>query len=169
MKSLRGRGPSIQKMTLRHLEDVLKIERQLFSDPWSRNSFRFEILANNYSLPLVLLLDNKIIGYTIIWMIFQEFHIANFAIHPDYQHQGFGTYLLNEVLEKAVGVEYALLEVREKNLTAIHLYEKFGFKKVAIRDHYYSNGDNAIIMRRWLNPQQATPHADPVSKQKPKI
>lgn len=170
MKSMPDKQLRIRKMTLKHLDEVLKIERQLFVDAWSRNSFRFEILANNYSLPLVMLLDDKIIGYTIVWIIFQEFHIANFAIHPDYQHRGFGTYLLNEILKKAVGLEYAMLEVREHNLPAIHLYEKFGFKKISIRDHYYGNGDNAVIMKKVLSgSQKPSPNEDQFPTHKTKI
>jgi ribosomal-protein-alanine N-acetyltransferase len=152
MNRLRGVKPKIQKMTLAHLDDVIQIENQLFTDPWSQRGFQFEILANQYSLPLVLLLDKKVVGYTIVWIIFGEFHIANIAIHPDYQRKGFGSYLLNQVLKKAVGLKYAILEVRENNLSAIRLYEKFGFEKISVRPHYYSNGDDAIIMRKWFDP-----------------
>ena len=38
------------------------------------------------------------------------------------------------------------LEVRETNLGARRFYERQGFKSVAIRKNYYSNGDNAILM-----------------------
>ena len=152
MSLLREHKPQIQKMTLAHLNDVLEIEKQLFTDPWSRRSFQFEILAKQYSLPLVLLLDKKIVGYSVVWIIFGEFHIANIAIHPDHQHKGLGSYLLNEVLHKAFGLEYAILEVRENNLNAIRLYEKFGFERISVRRHYYSDGGDAIIMRKWFNP-----------------
>lgn len=176
MKSLQSaippseQKPTIQKMLPKHLDDVLKIERRIFPDPWSRKSFTYEILANAYSLPLVLLMEETVIGYSIIWIIFEEFHIANFAIHPDYQRQGLGTYFFNEIMKKAVGLEYAILEVRDSNLKAIRLYEKFGFKRIMLRKHYYSNGDNAIVMRKWLNPaQQNTPGTNSLSKQKSKI
>lgn len=144
--------PKIEKMTLAHLDDVIEIEKQLFTDPWSRRSFQFEILANQYSLPLVLLMDKKVIGYTIVWIIFGEFHIANIAIHPNYQRKGFGSYLLSEVLKKSVGLKHAILEVRQSNLNAIRLYERFGFEKIAVRRHYYSDGDDAIIMRKRFDP-----------------
>lgn len=149
-----GQKPIIQKMLPKHLDDVLKIETQIFPDPWSRKSFQYEVIANAYSLPLVLLMEKSVIGYSIIWMIFEEFHIANFAIHPDYQGRGLGTYFFNEIMKKAVGLEYAILEVRDTNLNAIRLYEKFGFKKIMLRKRYYSNGDDAIVMRKWLNPAQ---------------
>lgn len=170
MSFLQGHRPKIRKMMLAHLDAVVEIEKQLFTDPWSRRSFQFEILANQYSLPLVLLLDKKLVGYAIVWIIFGEFHIANIAIHPDYQGKGFGSYLLKEVLRKAVGLDYAILEVRESNLKAIRLYEKFGFEKIFVRRRYYSNGDDAIIMRKWFKPpEQEMPAAAPLSKHKSKI
>ena len=61
---------TIQKMTLKHLDEVIDIERQLFPDPWSKNSFLYEILGNRLSLAVVLLLENKVIGYSIVWGIF---------------------------------------------------------------------------------------------------
>lgn len=167
---LRGQKPTIRKMLPKHLDDVIKIETQIFPDPWSRKSFQYEILANGYSIPLVLLIDGMVIGYSIIWILFEEFHIANFAIHPDYQQKGLGTYFFNEIMKKAVGVEYAILEVRDTNVNAIRLYEKFGFKKIVLRKRYYANGDDAIVMRKWLNPvQQNLPDAGSFSKQKSKI
>lgn len=165
-----GDKSTIRRMTLEHLDEVLNIERRVFYDSWSRNSFRFEILTNNYSLPLVLLWEGRVIGYTIIWIIFEEFHIANFAIDPEFHHQGFGSYFLDEALKRAEGLEYALLEVRQNNHAAIRLYEKFGFKKIAVRYGYYSNGDNALIMKKILSTaQQSLGDTDGFSKQESDI
>ena len=42
------------------------------------------------------------------------------------------------------------LEVNEKNLIAINLYKKFGFKKIGSRKKYYNGIDDAIIMSKVL-------------------
>lgn len=42
------------------------------------------------------------------------------------------------------------LEVNEKNIYAIKLYESFNFKKLGIRKKYYNNSDNAIIYTLFL-------------------
>ena len=42
------------------------------------------------------------------------------------------------------------LEVRESNLPARALYERFGFEEIAVRPGYYVNED-AIIMERSLD------------------
>ncbi len=38
-----------------------------------------------------------------------------------------------------------------KNIPAIKLYEKYGFKQVGLRKKYYNNKDNAILMDLVLN------------------
>ena len=45
------------------------------------------------------------------------------------------------------GVSDITLEVRETNVPAISLYEKFGMTSVGIRKNYYQdNNENALIM-----------------------
>ena len=149
-------SPVIRKMKIPDLDEVIKIEKIVFPDPWSRKSFQFEIIVNKYSHPLVLAVDNKLIGYAVIWKIFEEFHIANIAIDPNFQGKGWGTYFLTEILKQVTDQKYCLLEVRENNLTAIHIYKKLGFKKDSIRYRYYTNGDSAIVMKKILHISQET-------------
>ena len=45
-----------------------------------------------------------------------------------------------------------ILEVRKSNFPAINLYLKFGFSELGIREKYYNDGEDAIIMKReFLN------------------
>ena len=82
-----------------------------------------------------------------------EGSITNIAVHPDYRHQG----IASSVLEKLVShscdnkLEFITLEVRESNINAIKLYEKFGFEEVGRRKNYYSNNhETAILMTKYL-------------------
>jgi len=138
----------IRRMTEKDLDVVTKLERRLFPDPWSRSSFEFEIHQNIYSFPMVLEQKGQIIGYAIIWKIYEEFHIANLAIHPDFQGRKLGSYFLDQILKMKGDCRYALLEVRESNKRAIHLYEKFGFKTIMKRPKYYRNGETALVMQK---------------------
>lgn len=140
----------IRRMTEQDIPVVAELEKQIFPDPWSEDSFRHEVKKNPFSIPLILEDDGRIIGYAILWKIFEEFHIANIAIAPERQHQGVGTFFMNEILTYAEGCHYALLEVRESNLPAIRLYRKFGFEPILQRKKYYRNGENAFIMRKQL-------------------
>lgn len=137
-------------MTVEDLDAVMEIERQVFIDPWSRKSYEFEIIENRYSLPLVLEYAGKIVGYAVVWQVYEEFHIASLAIAPAQQGRGWGKYLLETLLKLADNADYALLEVRPSNTRAIRMYEQFGFTRLGVRKRYYQNGEDALVMRKML-------------------
>ncbi len=143
--------PLVRSMILADLEEVLVIERQVFREPWSRQSYEFELTKNRFSLPVVLEYRKMIVGHAVAWFIFDEFHIATIAIHPEYQGRGWGAYLLEAMLGMSHGADYALLEVRESNTPAIRLYQKYGFKIVGKRQAYYRNGEDALVMKKELS------------------
>lgn len=151
----------IRRMKEADLEKILELENRIFPDPWIRANFEFEIRQNKFSVPLVLEKDEKILGYAILWKIYEEFHIANFAIRPEYQGKKLGSAFLKKILKLSGNCFYAILEVRENNQRAIHLYEKFGFKTILKRPGYYKNGETALVMQKILLekvPKEVTKH-----------
>lgn len=72
----------------------------------------------------------------------------NIAVRKDKRQEGIGTKLLKAIFEiaKQLKAQSITLEVNEKNLPAIKLYQKFGFQQVGLRKKYYHNKDNAVIM-----------------------
>jgi len=138
----------IRRMTEGDLDTIIELERQIFPDPWSKNSFEYEISQNPFGIPLILENQKKIIGYAIVWKIYEEFHIANFAIRPEYQGKKLGKHFLENLLMLRGECKFAILEVRENNKRAIRLYEKFGFKTILKRHRYYKNGETALVMQK---------------------
>ena len=64
----------------------------------------------------------------------------------------FGSTLLQALIDKAKSSSILItLEVNEINLPAIHLYEKYDFKKVGTRKKYYHNKYDAYIMTRHFD------------------
>lgn len=64
----------------------------------------------------------------------------------------FGSLLLENLINKAKNSSVLItLEVNEKNFSAIHLYEKYGFEKVGLRKKYYDNKFDAYIMTKYFN------------------
>lgn len=140
----------IAPMTAADLEQVLHIERNSFiSASWSRESFYTEITRNKYAYYIVARFGEsaKVVGYGGIWIIFDEAHITTLAVHPNYRQAGVGTFLMDNLLEKALqnGAGKIFLEVRASNWHARKLYEKFNFKVIDNRKNYYFSED-ALVM-----------------------
>ena len=93
--------------------------------------------------------EEYLVGIAGIWMMVDEAHIVTIAVRHSHQRQGFGEWLLINLIELSIQLKAraVTLEVRVSNTTAQALYEKFGFLKVSTRQRYYSdNGEDAVIM-----------------------
>lgn len=139
----------VRIMNERDIDDVLAIEEMSFSNPWSRKSFVLEITKNNLARYVVAELEGKVIGYGGMWLVIDEGHITNIAVHKDYRGLGAGNLLLESLINicKEIGIIKMTLEVRKSNYIAQSLYKKYGFKEFGVRPGYYSdNNEDAIIM-----------------------
>ncbi len=142
---------SIDLMQEKDVDDVLNISSLSLKESWTKDSFLKE-LTNPLAKYFLIKEDNKILGFAGVWIILDEGHITNIAIHPTYRNKGMGTILLKSLIEKckSYNCNSLTLEVRESNAVALNLYTKLGFKSVGKRKNYYSdNNEDAIIM--WLN------------------
>jgi ribosomal-protein-alanine N-acetyltransferase len=140
----------IRKMGHRDVDQILEIEKLCFPVPWSRESFLSE-LRNPLAHYLVAQEGFVLQGYAGIWLIFDEGHITNVAVHPRARGKRIGELLLTNTLAlvKASGVVSVTLEVRPSNDAALALYRRMGFKEAGLRRGYYSdNGEDALIMAR---------------------
>ena len=139
----------IRRMTVTDIQRVCELEKELFSMPWPRSSFLYEISGNDRSFPIVGLEDGEIVAYAIAWFVCDELHIGNVAVSIRRQGSGLGKALLRHLLDEAAsrGTAFATLEVRASNVRAIGLYRNHGFKGIAIRKNYYTdNREDALIM-----------------------
>ena len=139
----------IRRMREHDLDEVDRIERDLFSLPWSRASFLFEIADSKTSYAITATQNSNVVGYAVGWFVADELHIGNVAVARPSQGKGIGEALLENMLAEAEvrSTAYATLEVRVSNVRAIDLYRKHGFRGVAIRKRYYSdNGEDALVM-----------------------
>jgi ribosomal-protein-alanine N-acetyltransferase len=141
-------------MKIEDLEEVLDIEVLSFATPWSRNAFLYELLENERAVYYVVHNSmNKLIAYIGMWVIFDEGHITNLAVHPAYRHQGVGKFLLINFIKAAreKKIKHLTLEVRRSNAVAQELYQKMGFVHMGVRKKYYlDNNEDALIM--WKGP-----------------
>lgn len=143
----------VMEMTERNLDAVLGIENLSFASPWSKNSFLYELQENKRAVYLAASEEERIIGYIGMWVILDEGHITNLAVHPDYRRHGVAWRLIETLTVTAAdrGLARLTLEVRRTNFTAQQLYLKAGFVSAGVRPRYYKDNDeDALIMWKTL-------------------
>jgi len=143
----------IRKMALEDLETVMILEKQLFSSPWTLESYRFEITENPYA-HYVVLDEQGIKGYLGLWINDDAVQVTTLGVDQAYQDRGYGKALVHYTIDTAIDHQASVitLEVRVSNVKAIGLYEHAGFKKVVLRRNYYSHPDeDAILMMKQLD------------------
>ena len=142
----------IRKAEAKDVLAIEEIEKQCFTVPWSYESLYQDIVENKLAFYIVAeLAAGQICGYVGIWKIFDEGHITNVAVEPEYRRKHIARAMLEALMEVTAeaGIERYTLEVRASNEPAIRLYEGLGFKSEGIRPGYYEdNGEDAIIMWR---------------------
>jgi ribosomal-protein-alanine N-acetyltransferase len=136
-------------MQLKHIEEVARIERIVYPNPWAIHTFANEITGNKLAYYIVARINEEIIGYAGMWLILDEAHITNLAVHPKHRRRRIGEVLLTSLIDEAMrrNLRWMTLEVREKNSSAQNLYKKYNFKIVGKRSGYYlDSGESALIM-----------------------
>lgn len=143
---------TFRNMTVDDLDEVMEVEVNSFTIPWSREAFFNELTKNQFAQYLIVEVDQRVVGYCGVWIIIDEAHITNIALLPEYRGMKLGEALMAKVMEMAreMGAMRVTLEVRVSNERAQNLYRKFGFEEGAIRKQYYTdNMEDALVM--WVN------------------
>jgi len=150
-----GGPPAVRfrRMRLGDLDQVMRIEEVSYSSPWSRAAFVRELQDNATADYIVAEIpEYGVVGYCGLWLLLDEAHVTNVAVHPDFRRRGIATELLRVAARRAVarGVASLTLEVRPSNGVARQLYTRLGFIARGRRKRYYSDtGEDAIIM--WMD------------------
>ena len=140
-------------MVAADLPQVMEIERLSFaSDPWTPGLFLHELKLDFSRLHLARTADaaRRLVGYACWWLVGDEVHILNLAVHPEARGSGAGRALVQRIVDDAVGhgATSVSLEVRPENAAALGLYRAMGFGQIGLRKNYYGRGEDAVIMER---------------------
>lgn len=138
-------------MTWDDLDQVMVIEKENFSVPWTERGF-FTYLMREDALFLVAENeDEHILGYCGVIMAVDEGDITNVSVKKEWQRKGIGKMLVDQLIHRTNenGIETLFLEVRKSNLSAQALYEKMGFTRMGVRKNYYTDPiEDGITMSR---------------------
>lgn len=141
---------TVYPMTEKDLAEVVALEGEVFTWPWSERSFVEEMGRGFSHIFVARDKAGALLGFIIFWALYDEMHILNLAVGEEARRRGVGLGLVTEALRYARrrGATTADLEVRESNAAAISFYEKLGFTRVGRRRGYYeSPAEDAVLMR----------------------
>ena len=138
----------IRPATKNDLSKISLIENRVFRFPWSKEQIKWELSSQHIASNYVMSLQGNIIGYIFTHKIDKDVQILNIAIDTAYQHKGYGDRLLSYFMDQLDEDISIILEVRKSNFPAINLYRKYGFSELGIREEYYNDGEDAIVMKR---------------------
>ena len=139
----------IRPMQQADVQQVALLEKQIFSRPWSADSFE-KALTYPEQILLVAQEGQTICGYSILFAAADQADVSNIAVDPDRRGEKIGDALMREMLGRAEeeGVKEVFLEVRKSNAPAIGLYQKYGFEQIGIRKAYYeAPREDALLMK----------------------
>lgn len=139
------------------LPRLLEIEQACFIFPWSKPQLTFALQRETV---WVLRKARCTIGFIILQFVADQGEILNFAIHPDFQGQGFGKRLLQAALQKIrqKKCQRIFLEVRKSAIKVQQLYRQCGFVAIGIRKAYYplpkGKREDAMMMAIEFNSEE---------------
>ena len=152
----------ITPMRRRDLRDgVLETERHAYPSPWSPAVFQSEIDQVRSGSRWYVTARRRdgdrrdrrarrglIVGHAGLWFTADEAHVTNVAVHPRARRSGVGLALMLALADEARrrGCEAWTLEVRVSSTGAQELYRRFGFAPAGVRQRYYENVEDAIVM-----------------------
>ena len=132
------------------LPKIAEIERATFRQFWTQ-----KMLEDSFLLPNILTLvaknaDGAVVGYIFGLIAADSVDIANLAVDRAYTRQKIATELLKkfELLAKERQIKRLYLEVRVSNSAALQLYLKNGYIGRYVRQRYYDDGEDAIILQK---------------------
>ena len=156
----------IRRLTYADLPEIIVVERRAFPTPWSLAMFVLE-LSKSSGVSLAALHGDTLVGYLICSRYDTVWHIMNVAVDPAQRRAGIATALLSGLIECIDDSRARFtLEVRESNVGAIALYERYGFRAAGRRRRYYQdNGEDAVVM--WRTPSTLAGRFDDVPNPAP--
>ena len=128
----------IRRMQAKDTDAVARLEKEIFSQPWSSQGFLDAINLDN-TVFLVAEEKDAIIGYVGMYLSIDEGEITNVAVSKESRRRRVGDRLLKELLAigREKGISHIVLEVRVSNTAAIRLYEQNGFTLCGTRRGFY--------------------------------
>lgn len=124
----------------------LQLENEFF-DGWNEQMLKSGFNRGDFYC-LGVRKDGKLIAFISFILAEDSCDICDVLVDKNHRRTGLANILITDALKiiKNAGKKSAILEVRQSNIVAINLYEKFGFSLCSTRKNYYNDGENASVL-----------------------
>lgn len=141
-----------REWTYGDLNAVAELEQECFpQEPWSRQMLAESFLSPHFYGSL-LEENGTVTAYGGVSVVEDEAEIQLIGTSEMFRRCGRGGKILDDLLDEAIrrGAKKAFLEVRVSNAPAMLLYLRHGFQGLYVRPRYYSDGEDAVVMKKEL-------------------
>lgn len=141
-------------------ENIAKMHATCFRDAWTADMMRGSIEQKGFfggiteahrvgSGEFCGEASNNVVCTVMFSSVGDEAELLSVVTAESFRKKGYAEELLSVYLKKleAANIKAVFLEVRESNASAIKLYCKLGFIKIAERKKYYGD-ETAVIMKK---------------------
>jgi len=143
----------IRAFNLLDMERILEIEKLSFAfDAFSEKTFK-SFYKKCPGLFILAGIEGMIAGYMLTCIYKTKSNVISIAVAPNYRSKGMGRILVEYTLEKLkyISIKSTELEVRVTNFAGIKFWKSLGFTSFGYNHGYYSDGQDAIKMRKILS------------------
>lgn len=133
------------------IPEIVEIEQDSYKFPYSAELFQKCFDYGLFCRVIRSMQYKDILGYAIMSIHEDHGHIHNVTVRKNWRNLGIGKKLMDDLLNQPL-VEFRL-EVNPNNESAIKLYEKLGFEQTGIEQHYYDDGESALVFTINKNEQ----------------
>lgn len=142
----------IKKVEEKDIQTVLEVSQEQFEEEsWNLSQFTssfFEpntIIWGNFK-------EDILAGFLVVQILVDEVNILLIATKENFKNQNIASELIEYLINYSKKNNYKKiwLEVKEDNIPAQKLYYKFNFNLINIRNNYYKNNKNALILQKII-------------------
>lgn len=141
---------TLKTLTIFDITAIVDIESEVSKNPWGSGLLIHELNKEGFIGLAACNSEEKIVGYALGQKVKDEFELRKIAVASENQNRGIGLMLTQELISraKAQNIVRVFLEVGIDNIPAQNLYKKVGFKKISVREKYYNNKEDALILSK---------------------
>ena len=142
-------------MRVEDLDEVMPIENAIYAHPWTRGNFLDSLRTGDQALT-VRNQAGRLLAYVVVMEAVDEAHLLNISVTQELHGAGLGYLLLELAVQMARRhlMRIMLLVVRVSNVSALRLYQRYGFVEIGRRKNYYpvdlTTREDAIVMQLSL-------------------